>query len=82
MNIKYDFTGKTAFVTGGSGVLCSEIGSALCRAGANAVFLAHSNPDKAGTIVKTLTDQGLKAAVLSCNVLEKESVEKAVNETI
>ena len=45
----YDFSGRTIVMTGGTGVLGSEMAVALVRAGANVVILAR-DPSRAGEL--------------------------------
>ena len=70
---KIDLTGKTAVITGGGGVLCSEFARALAECGANIALLdiklenAHAVADKIGGLA------------VQADVLSRESLEKARN---
>ena len=51
----YDFSGRTIVMTGGTGVLGSEMAVALARAGANVVILAR-DPSRAGELKGRLAE--------------------------
>lgn len=81
----FDFTGKTIVITGGAGVLCSQMARRLFECGANIAVLDF-NLDKAQKLVdELLTSQSKNhSTAIHCNVLESVSVcsamEKVVNE--
>ncbi|MDI9413468.1 MAG: SDR family oxidoreductase [Bacillota bacterium] len=71
----FDVSGRTAIVTGGSGVLCSEMAKALGAAGANVVILAR-NTVRIDAVLQEILDcrgvaLGLEADVLDRNTLIK-----------
>jgi NAD(P)-dependent dehydrogenase (short-subunit alcohol dehydrogenase family) len=73
---QYDFTGKVAVVTGGSGVLCAAMCRALSAAGAKvAVLSLHA--ESAEGMAAELRAAGGDALGIACNVLEKDSVQAA-----
>jgi len=74
----YDFTGKTVFVTGGTGVLCSVMARALVACGGNVAILAR-NPDKGASVAASMSGPG-QVLIVAGDVLEKETVERAVEE--
>ena len=74
----YDFTGKTVFVTGGTGVLCSVMARALVACGGNVAILAR-NPDKGASVASSMSGPG-QVLIVAGDVLEKETVERAVEE--
>jgi len=74
----YDFTGKTVFVTGGTGVLCSVMARALVGCGANVAILAR-NPDKGAAVAASMSGPG-QAVMVAGDVLEKDTLERAVRE--
>ncbi|MBI9049168.1 MAG: SDR family oxidoreductase [Anaerolineaceae bacterium] len=78
MSELFDVTGKVAVVTGGAGVLCAAMCRALAYAGAKvAVLDLRLEPAQA------LADEiGNGAVGITCNVLEKESVETAAQEVL
>lgn len=71
-----DLTGKTAVVTGGGGVLCSAFAKALAECGAGVAVL-DLKPEAAERTASEIRAAGGNAAAFACNVLERESLEKA-----
>lgn len=71
-----DLSGKTCVITGGGGILCSTFAKAVASAGANVAVL-DLNSEAAKQIADEITADGGRAIGESCNVLEKESLEKA-----
>ncbi len=71
-----DLSGKTCVITGGGGILCSTFAKAVASAGANVAVL-DLNGEAAKQIADEITADGGRAIGESCNVLEKESLEKA-----
>lgn len=74
MNDMFDISGKVALVTGGSGVLGSNIAEGFLRAGAKVIIIgAHQERvDKALVRLKTISDSVWGVA---CNVLDMESLQ-------
>ena len=77
-----DLTGKTAIVTGGSGVLCSAMVYGLAVNGAKVAIIGR-NKEKLAKMSETLTENAKneysKEATVkgySCNVLDKEELVK------
>lgn len=76
--------GRVAVVTGGGGVLCGDFAKALARQGVKVAVL-DLNEAAAQKVADEITENGGTAIAVGCNVLEKESVEKAreiVNEKL
>ena len=76
--------GRVAVVTGGGGVLCGDFAKALARQGVKVAVLDH-NEAAAQKVADEITENGGTAIAVGCNVLEKESMEKAreiVNEKL
>ena len=76
--------GRVAVVTGGGGVLCGDFAKALARQGVKVAVL-DLNEASAQKVVDEITGNGGTAIAVGCNVLEKESMEKAreiVNEKL
>lgn len=71
----YDFSGRTFVVTGGTGVLCSEMARSLAACGANIALLAR-NREKGEAVLGTLPGAGRKA-VIDGDVLDREALLKA-----
>jgi NAD(P)-dependent dehydrogenase (short-subunit alcohol dehydrogenase family) len=72
----FDLTGKTAVVTGGAGVLCSSMCSALVSAGANVAVL-DLDEDAARMVAESIGAGGANTLALACNVLDRSSIEQA-----
>lgn len=77
-----DLTGKTAIVTGGSGVLCSAMAYGLAVNGAKVAIIGH-NKEKLAKMSETLTENAkneyskeVTVKGYSCNVLDKEELVK------
>ncbi len=77
----YDFTGKTVAVTGGAGVLGSEIANALagCRA---QVAILDVNPDAGRAAVERMGEHGKRVAVFKCDVLNRDSIAKTADDVV
>ena len=79
----FDFTGKTIVITGGAGVLCSQMTRRLYECGANVAILDF-NDEKAKALANEMaagqTDHRAKA--IRCNVLDVESVQNAMGAVI
>ncbi len=71
-----DLRGKTAVVTGGGGVLCSAFAKALAECGA-AVAVLDLRAEAAEAVAADIVSAGGKAIGLSCDVLDRASVEAA-----
>jgi NAD(P)-dependent dehydrogenase (short-subunit alcohol dehydrogenase family) len=83
MNLKspFDFSGKVAVVSGGSGVLCGALARALGQQGAAVAVLAHSNLARAEQTAEKITSGGGKAIALQADVLDRSSLELAAEQT-
>ena len=77
----FDFGGKVAVVTGGSGVLCGNIARALGKQGAAVAVLAHSRLARAEKIAAEITASGGIALALQGNVLDRESLLEVAERT-
>lgn len=76
--------GRVAVITGGGGVLCGDFAKALARQGVKVAVL-DLNEAAAQKVADEITGNGGTAIAVGCNVLEKESMEKAreiVNEKL
>ncbi len=76
---KMDLAGKTAAVTGGGGVLCSCMAKALAECGANVAVL-DLKKEAADAVANAIVKAGGIAMAADCNVLEKDSLERANKE--
>lgn len=72
----YDFSGKVAAVTGGTGALCSVLARALGGCGAKVAVLGR-NMERASRIVAEIRSQGEEAIPVRVDVTEKPSIEAA-----
>ena len=77
----FDLAGKTALVTGGSGVLCGEMARALGRAGANVVVMAR-RLQGVERVVREIRAEGGVALPLACDVLDEDGLEVAREEIL
>lgn len=68
--------GQVAVVTGGGGVLCSEMARALGADGARVAVL-DLREDAAEAAAKTVRDLGAESVGIGCDVLSRESLEHA-----
>ena len=76
MFIHENLKGRVAVVTGGGGVLCSDFAKALARQGAKVAVL-DINESAAQKVAEEIRAEGGEAAAFACNVLQKESMQKA-----
>lgn len=76
-----DLHGKVAVVTGAGGVLCAMFSRALAAAGARVAAL-DLNADAAQKVVDEILAEGGCAKAYSCNVLDKDSVERCHQEIL
>jgi len=83
MKLPFDInlSGKVCVVTGAGGVLCSMFAEALSKTGAS-VALLDLNEEAAKEYAKKINAAGGKAKGYACNVLDKESIEKAHDEIL
>lgn len=68
-----DIAGKTAVVTGGSGVLCGEMALGLAKAGSKVVILAR-NQAKIDEVVERIRQEGGKAIGIASDVLDEQAL--------
>jgi len=76
-----DFSNQVVVVTGGPGVLCSCMCTALAEASA-AVAILDINQEAAEKLAAEIEAAGGQAVGLSCNVLDKASLEAAAQEIL
>lgn len=69
-------SGKTAVVTGGSGVLCQEMAKELARQGMKVAIL-NRNKENGQKIADEIANNEGTAIAVTCDVLDEESVQKA-----
>lgn len=76
-----DLKDKVVVITGGGGVLCSMFGKAMAECGAK-VALLDRNREAAQAYADEIVAEGYIAKGYECNVLVKESIEKAHEEIV
>jgi NAD(P)-dependent dehydrogenase (short-subunit alcohol dehydrogenase family) len=72
----FDISGKVAVVTGGAGVLCAAMCRALAAAGVKVAVL-DLDADAAASLVSEIRSSGGEAINVTCNVLDRGSLETA-----
>jgi NAD(P)-dependent dehydrogenase (short-subunit alcohol dehydrogenase family) len=78
-----DVTGLNVIVTGGAGVLCSEMASALVDRGANVAILDRSMENALAAIQRFPRHAGAGQAIaVACDVLLPDSIQHAVDEVL
>ena len=76
-----ELEGKVAVVTGGGGVLCSAIAEGLAREGVKTALLDLAE-DKAHAALERLRRAGSDGLAIKTNVLSREDLERALEETL
>lgn len=79
--LTYDFTGKTAFVTGGSAGMGEATVRAFAEADAN-VAIIDRDADAAQRLADELAAKGRKTVAITCDVTDEDQVAAAVRQTI
>jgi NAD(P)-dependent dehydrogenase (short-subunit alcohol dehydrogenase family) len=77
----YDFKGKVVVVTGGAGVLGSDLSRALVGCGAQVAIL-DLNIEPAKALIESLGEQGKQISLHKCDVLNRESVEQVTKDVV
>lgn len=72
----YDFSGQTAVITGGVGILGSEFACALASCGGNVAIL-DINLEAGEAVLGRMGERATQAGLFECNVLDSESLSKA-----
>ncbi|HPU62160.1 MAG TPA: SDR family oxidoreductase [Bacillota bacterium] len=76
MDRLFDVSGKVAAITGGGGILCSEMARALAKRGAKVAVLDLSE-EQAKAVADEITSQGGTAIAIKTDVLDRKSLENA-----
>ena len=79
--LTYDFSGKVAFVTGGSAGMGAATARAFAEAGAS-VALVDLDGNAAEAFAAQLNDEGHRALGIACDVSHEYLVEEAVAQTV
>jgi NAD(P)-dependent dehydrogenase (short-subunit alcohol dehydrogenase family) len=77
----YNFSGRTIVITGGTGVLGSQITCALAECGAQLAIL-YRNPVRAQELLARLGGNAKNAALFAADVLEVEALRRAAAEIV
>ena len=77
-----ELQGKTAIVTGGSGVLGGRICIALADAGVNLAVGYARSPDKADEVAEEMRARGVRAIPVACDVTDLDQVRSAIATTV
>lgn len=78
---QYDFSGRTVAITGGTGVLCSEMARALMGCNANVAILIRDKA-KAETLVNSFEPGRGQYVIEQIDVLDKASIERAAEHVV
>jgi NAD(P)-dependent dehydrogenase (short-subunit alcohol dehydrogenase family) len=70
----FDFAGRVAVITGGSGVLCSALAEALGRQGAAVAVVGHSHLERAEAVAQRIQSAGGAAMAAQADVLDPSSL--------
>lgn len=81
MTVTYDFTGKTAFVTGGSAGMGEATVRAFAEAGA-AVAIVDRDAGAGRRLADELAAKGQRAIAVACDVADEDQVASAVRATV
>jgi NAD(P)-dependent dehydrogenase (short-subunit alcohol dehydrogenase family) len=78
---QYDFNGRTIVVTGGTGVLCSELARALAGCNAQVALLAR-NVEAANRLIQTFPPGRGRAIAAHADVLLPETLQNAAAQVV
>ncbi|PPA69128.1 SDR family oxidoreductase [Jeotgalibacillus proteolyticus] len=76
-----NIAGRTAVITGGSGVLCSEMARELAQRGVKVVIINRTE-EKGQAVVNEIVQNGGEAIAIAADVLDRDSLEKAKEQII
>lgn len=81
MSVTYNFTGKTAFVTGGDSGIGAAASRAFAESGAK-VAVVGLHEEQATQFAEQLNDEGHRALGIGCDVTDETQVAAAVARTV
>jgi len=70
----FDIKGKVYVITGGTGIICSEMARELAELGAKVAIIGRSL-EKGQALVEEIRAKGGEAIAFSCDVLDKEQIQ-------
>jgi len=76
----FDLTGKVAVITGSTRGIGRAIAEAMARAGASVVISSRKD-EQCVAVAQSITNEGLKATPIACNIGKREDVERLVQLT-
>jgi NAD(P)-dependent dehydrogenase (short-subunit alcohol dehydrogenase family) len=76
----YDFSGRSIVITGGTGVLCSAMASALVGCGANVAIVART-PAKGDALLSHMSGPG-QTIIVEGDVLKPDTLEKVARKVL
>jgi NAD(P)-dependent dehydrogenase (short-subunit alcohol dehydrogenase family) len=82
INNPFNFSGKVAVVTGGSGILCGAVSKALANCGAHVVVVGYSRMEQAKQVAEEIREAGGSAIAVKTNVLSKTSITALLDKTL
>jgi NAD(P)-dependent dehydrogenase (short-subunit alcohol dehydrogenase family) len=77
----YDFTGKTVAITGGTGVLGSEIARALVGCGATVAILGR-NEQACQALIERMGEGGNRISFFKCDAVDRDQVFQAAQDVV
>src|SRR5262245_22719178 len=77
----FDFSGRTVVLTGGTGVLGSEMARALASCNANVVLLGR-NVARAEQLIQSFAKSEGRHLALEADVLDRRSIEDAAKKAV
>jgi len=78
----FDFSGRVAVITGGSGVLCSALAEALGQRGATVVVVGHSHPERAEAVAQRIRAGGGVSMATQVDVLDPSSLDDLARQVV
>jgi glucose 1-dehydrogenase len=80
--MKFDFSGKSALVTGSSKGIGAAVALELARGGANITINCSSSTKAAEAVAEQARAMGVRALVVACDVSDQSAVEDMVERTV
>ncbi len=80
----FSLSGRTAVVTGGGGVLCSQMGEALARAGAAVILwdIRQDALDQKVAAIRQAAGPQARVAAVQVNLMEEASIQAAIEKSV